>query len=76
MSVRTSIENHTRVEITFSFDKEEEANAWLEQFNEAIALYKETKEEKPEQVHVPKNGKVPVKTRGKAMEKQTETEGG
>ncbi len=74
MTVRTSIENHTRVEITFSFDKEEEANVWLDQFNEAIALY--TKTVKKEQVSVTKNRKVPVEAGGKALEAKAKAKGG
>lgn len=41
MTVRTSMELRERVEITFSFDTEEEANAWVQNFQAASACYNE-----------------------------------
>ena len=41
MTVRTSMEKRERVEITFSFDNEEEANVWVNQFQAATEAHNE-----------------------------------
>ncbi len=65
MSVRTSMEIRERVEITFSFDNEGEANEWITQFQQATEAYNKAKEgDHPGKA----NGPVPKPPGGRGME--------
>ena len=64
MTVRTSMEARTRIEVTFSFDNEDEANAWIAQFKEASESY-------AEKVQGQANGEVQEQAGSKALEGKT-----
>ncbi len=57
MTLRMNVENAERTEIVLSFTTEEEAKAWLNDFEKAAKLYTESKEKQ-----------VPVEAGSKPME--------
>jgi len=60
------MEKRERVEITFSFDTEDEANAWITTFKEASKDYQDK---------INSNRDVPVEAGSGSLENNTEKEG-
>ncbi len=71
MTVRTSMENRSRVELTFSFDNEQEANQWLALFKEASKVYDSQQNTKAAPNSSEANSPVPKPSGGGSMEVPT-----